>query len=845
MEKVLKKYTTIPQHLYVNRNADIQLKRIIEEMQRPGYVLVARQMGKTNLLINAKRTLENKSRLFAYVDLSNLYTNERDCYRNIINCIIEPNLSAFYLIQSEIEKIREKELPPHNEYSRSLVSILNNFKGDLVVILDEIDALKSIEYSDNIFAQIRSNYFSRTNYPVLERLTYVLSGVIEPTELIKDKNKSPFNIGDKIYLDDFTKEEYNTFIQKSELPITNEISEEIFKWTNGNPRLTFDVCSDLENEIIENREITINEIKSIITRKYLTSFDIAPIDHIRELVKSSRDIRRAIVNIYSKNLNIINDDIKRKLYLYGIIGSNFNGDIYIKNKIIEQSLSLDWIKSIEKVKEITLVSGLATYSEKYYLEALEIFEEIISTSKHEKDIEASSYFAGMCSMKLKNYEKALGYFSFEFKDTTYIYDSLAYSGVCQIVTDNLAIGFAKLEGVIQNETNSHAYHTALLNLSINEKDKDKALSLLERLYDSTFKSNNPNEEELSQLRALSSFYQAEIFDKRKEIETAISKINNALENCKIGDSLFLSYYKNLLLDTEDKIVKSELVDKIINNKLRFEEGDSYPISFTANHIYFYLSWVYDDSDTELFEKLLDYTKDYLIPSKNRNDIALAASRISENKQKYILAHILNSENEIEEHLLLDIYRDYIFLRASTSTDFSDLFYKYLQVFEKQKNITVNDVYIFAYAIKYNSDKRKIEEAIHLCDAINAKLKNVDDQDLIFEALIIYYWYSNLYFSQRSNEKAIEYADITLGLIKGLNGKNMSMIDEAGLKSIREQMLQIKSSSIYKKPLIIEKRNGRNDKVKVRYQDGNTIVKKYKQVEADILAGRCHILETLS
>ena len=62
MEKILRKYTTIPNHLYVERNADKQLKNIIEEMERPGYVLVSRQMGKTNLLFNAIRKLENKDR---------------------------------------------------------------------------------------------------------------------------------------------------------------------------------------------------------------------------------------------------------------------------------------------------------------------------------------------------------------------------------------------------------------------------------------------------------------------------------------------------------------------------------------------------------------------------------------------------------------------------------------------------------------------------------------------------------------------------------------------------------------------------------------------------------------
>ena len=90
MGKILKKYTTIPMSLYVTREADKQLKQIIEDMQRPGYVLVARQMGKTNLLFHAKRTLENAERLFIYVDLSNPFSTDRECYRNIIDSITEP-----------------------------------------------------------------------------------------------------------------------------------------------------------------------------------------------------------------------------------------------------------------------------------------------------------------------------------------------------------------------------------------------------------------------------------------------------------------------------------------------------------------------------------------------------------------------------------------------------------------------------------------------------------------------------------------------------------------------------------------------------------------------------------
>src|SRR6185503_3391486 len=85
MTKMLPSSTIIPPSLYVHRDADRQLRRTLEEMGRPGYILVSRQMGKTNLLLNAKRDLETTDDLFVYVDLSNSFTDARECFRNIVD----------------------------------------------------------------------------------------------------------------------------------------------------------------------------------------------------------------------------------------------------------------------------------------------------------------------------------------------------------------------------------------------------------------------------------------------------------------------------------------------------------------------------------------------------------------------------------------------------------------------------------------------------------------------------------------------------------------------------------------------------------------------------------------
>ncbi|MEJ2629564.1 MAG: hypothetical protein P8078_13555 [bacterium] len=155
MKKILRKYTTVPPELYVHRDADRQLRNIIDEMERPGYILVARQMGKTNLLLNAKRELEDRENIFSYIDLSVLYNSSRECFRGIIDTIVETHKDLFGTSLKQILDCRRtQELPPHKEYERELTILLNAFEGRIIILLDEIDALLAVDFSDQIFAHL-------------------------------------------------------------------------------------------------------------------------------------------------------------------------------------------------------------------------------------------------------------------------------------------------------------------------------------------------------------------------------------------------------------------------------------------------------------------------------------------------------------------------------------------------------------------------------------------------------------------------------------------------------------------------------------------------------------------
>ena len=77
-----------------------------------------------------------------------------------------------------------------------------------MIFIDEIDAVRSLPFStDEFFAAIRECYNRRTEDPEFERLTFCLLGVATPSDLIQDTRTTPFNIGRRIELTDFTEAE--------------------------------------------------------------------------------------------------------------------------------------------------------------------------------------------------------------------------------------------------------------------------------------------------------------------------------------------------------------------------------------------------------------------------------------------------------------------------------------------------------------------------------------------------------------------------------------------------------------------------------------------------------------
>ncbi len=121
-----------------------------------------------------------------------------------------------------------------------------------VIFIDEIDTVRSLPFStDEFFAAIRECYNRRAQDSRFDRLTFGLLGVATPTDLIRDPRLTPFNIGRRIEVHDFTEAESLPLAQGlSANPETGRILlRRVLYWTGGQPFLTQRLCQSVVDRL--------------------------------------------------------------------------------------------------------------------------------------------------------------------------------------------------------------------------------------------------------------------------------------------------------------------------------------------------------------------------------------------------------------------------------------------------------------------------------------------------------------------------------------------------------------------------------------------------------------------
>lgn len=871
-DKILYSSAIIPNDLYVERDADRKLKDVLERMSKPAYISVARQMGKTNLLIHTKRALENADNRYVYIDVTSDFKTAKDCFRYIINQILNSNedIEEFQIAREKINILRKESIVnPSEEYQNEIREILKHYKGNLIVFLDEVDDLRKHSFSDDIFGQIRKTYFIRETYSSLKRIAYILSGVIDPEKLIKTKENSPFNIAIPIYLEDFNRNEFFELVYKSGLELDNEIKDYIFEWLNGNPRMSFEILSLVEDEYIDGNQITKELVDKIINDFYLTNFKNPPIDHIRDLINHNTDVRKALIKLKKGQIDELSDEIINKFYLFGITASKVNKQNFkIKNKVLELSLTDEWINKIELEKKGYYEFGNDKIKQGELIEGIKYLEEYINSEPNGNYVSFAKFDIGKAFYDLGNAELSNQYLIEQpmklEKSADFYYSQLFYIGANFLKLGKFDEALRYFDEIISNAEIPQVVINAYVNkgeLLINSKTEEN----IENVYFLALDHISNNQDKIQEKEFLQTviYYRLGYLNHSLNKKTeAIKYFEKAKEFSKVIERpIILLYIDSCISENIEKRkeIFKELSNLIVVNELNFTSAENVIMPFVELHLYIVLTNLYDFKLFDEFNLLLNYSLN-----------SIYNGDLKKYELLYRLAFFALNSNDIEvcEELMFEILKtedidlktemvcnQFLGLIGASKKQENYISYleNYIRIFNENNNfgneLTENDFHSFISAIDYyrnqNNYTRFQDIAIVIERFFNPNLNTVKKS----LSVSILFFIMDFYSSSGNKIMVEHYGTKIISLIQNIRPKfnELDQIDKDRLihfeKEIKNFLLDLNSNKVKQtEPVKFTKEPGRNDTIKVKYKDGREINIKYKKVIDDIKKGECILIE---
>lgn len=354
---------------YVRRPADDELFQLALAGEYCN-VLAARQMGKSSLMVQTADRLREAGVRTAIIDISTLgggiSTPDAWFFGFLDELVIQLGLDI------DVNGWWEAH-PNHNSVQR-----FSNFLRDvllpavaspIVVFVDEIDSALGMAFTDDFFAAVRAAYNARASHPAFQRLTFILLGVARPADLIRDRNRTPYNIGMHIDLRDFTLAELGPFetVFESVYPGRGkEILQWVLDWTNGQPYLTQKLCAELIR--LPETAITGEHVQSVVTRLFLAeeARKESNLRAIRDRIESSPN-RTRILQLYEQILrkrSVLDEErspAKNELKLTGLVRPSPQGQLEVRNRIYQTVFDRAWVQKnlpASRTRQVALLSSL-------------------------------------------------------------------------------------------------------------------------------------------------------------------------------------------------------------------------------------------------------------------------------------------------------------------------------------------------------------------------------------------------------------------------------------------------------------------------------------------------------
>lgn len=236
----------VESRFYVVREADAQVNGALETSEPLVLVFGPRQVGKTSLLARSCAEMRAAGARIVVTDFQSFGKSEVERPATLFRALVHRVSTQLGLAY---EPSWNEWIGPNSNLDAQIDALLKQTEGRIVWAMDEVDRLFGADYADDFFGLVRSWHNRRALDPEgpWKRLTILISYATEAHLFIKDLNQSPFNVGVRVNLRDFSEAEvvdlgsrYPNFVGRW--------AKEVYEITRGHPFLTRRAFAFLEGK---------------------------------------------------------------------------------------------------------------------------------------------------------------------------------------------------------------------------------------------------------------------------------------------------------------------------------------------------------------------------------------------------------------------------------------------------------------------------------------------------------------------------------------------------------------------------------------------------------------------
>lgn len=318
--------------VYIERRVD---REALSHSQKMHYIQITepRQQGKTSLIYRLRSVLHDRDCIFAYVDAEDLKNdNETAWYQN---------LAARLGAQLKTSVEYSESLPVDSMTWRSFletltVSLTTEPQRKLIIAIDEIGSVP-VNWAEGFFRVLREVYTVREFEVHFHRLSFILAGAFDPRNLIQDPKISPFNVAQRINIEDLNFTQVQTLVSRLGLSDNqlDNIADRVCYWADGQPYLTQKLCLYLADT---EGDITAESVDAAVDRLFLEDINHLPrIARDIEADSSLSDYACQIIRGGVKFSPVVNQQHFHLAYVLGVIKPDKNGCCRVRNRIYERA----------------------------------------------------------------------------------------------------------------------------------------------------------------------------------------------------------------------------------------------------------------------------------------------------------------------------------------------------------------------------------------------------------------------------------------------------------------------------------------------------------------------------